>query len=280
MRPKGPQWRTTSRPRPTQLERQQCTKAAVIATEEPGAAPACRNLSGPGLHSPDSTARQKKLGFMQINNAIHVTLCQIPKTDLLGYKTSSKIEIKDFILKSHRFNSPMAANQRGSSIFTLLHAARADELVTNILSHLDHPRSLVICSEVCKHWRVLIWQDVPWRKFCDGLWKDKAHIPREYRAMRESGRSREAFAQSLLDGKRLAITADELVDTVFYFRFKRSAGSYWTDKDPFWTANQPMRVSFGRDGSVSGFRGTLWTRQVMRVRAVDYSGEYMSPGWQ
>ena len=216
---------------------------------------------------------------MQINNAIHVTLCQIPKTDLLGYKTSSKIEIKDFILKSHRFNSPMAANQRGSSIFTLLHAARADELVTNILSHLDHPRSLVICSEVCKHWRVLIWQDVPWRKFCDGLWKDKAHIPREYRAMRESGRSREAFAQSLLDGKRLAITADELVDTVFYFRFKRSAGSYWTDKDPFWTANQPMRISFGRDGSVSGFP---WDVLQMRWHFVDQaghpcegSGEYM-----
>ena len=98
-------------------------------------------------------------------------------------------------------------------------------------------------------------------------------------AFRESGLSREAFAQSLLDGKRLAITADELVDTVFYFRFKRSAGSYWTDKDPFWTANQPMRISFGRDGSVSGFP---WDVLQMRWHFVDQaghpcegSGEYM-----
>jgi hypothetical protein len=163
----------------------------------------------------------------------------------------------------------MAAKQRGARKFTLLDLARSDELVTNVFAQLQQHSKLVLCCKVCKNWNFLGKQDVLWRKLCHTLWLDKVYVPRDYRALCDSGQSREAYLMSAGDCKRTDITMDELVDLRSYFRFKRTAGKYWTDKDPFWAGDEPFRISFGRDGSVSGFP---WDTLQMKWHFVDQEG--------
>jgi hypothetical protein len=164
----------------------------------------------------------------------------------------------------------MALFLRGSNIFNLLHAHRADEFITTIFIQLDDHRWLVTCSHVSKLWNALARQDIVWRGLCIRLWSDKVVVPSNFRSLHDSDRSREAFVGSLLDSKRTAITVEELSSHRFYFRFKRVAGSYWTEKDPFWTHNQPMRISFSADGSVTGFP---WDALEMKWHFVDDAGK-------
>ena len=101
-------------------------------------------------------------------------------------------------------------------------------------------------------WDTLIRQDALWRKLCDGLWDLKSHVPQDSRIMYDSEQCRGAFTvSSSLQAD--SITTDELVNFTFSFRFKRTAGRYWTDKDPFWTENQPLCIKFLPNGSISGF---------------------------
>ena len=159
--------------------------------------------------------------------------------------------------------------KRGSKIFSLLHSARADELMSAILSDLGQHTLLVMCSKVCSSWNTLIKQDVVWQRYCDRLWEGKIYIPLRFSILYDAGRMRESFIQSLLDSTRTAITTDELDHLSFNFRFKRSAGSYWTDRDPFWIDNKPLCISFSRDGSVNGFP---WDILQIKWHFVDEAG--------
>ncbi len=169
----------------------------------------------------------------------------------------------------------MALGMRGTNIFNLLHAHRADEFITTIFIQLNDHRWVAVCSYVSKLWNALARQDIVWRDLCITLWSDKVVVPSNFRSLHNSERSKEAFIRSLLDSKRTAITVEELASFVFYFRFKRVAGNYWTEKDPFWNHNQPMRISFSADGSVTGFP---WDALEMKWHFVDDDGKACQHG--
>ena len=184
-----------------------------------------------------------------------------PKRSIF-FDTRSKIfEIKTF--------QPEMSEERGSRIFGLLQSDRAIETMSLVFMQLHDHRWLAVCSLVCKQWKTLTNQNIVWRDVCSCLWADKVYVPHEYRDLRDSGRSKDAFTGSVLDSKRTAISADELTTLDFDFRFKRSAGTYWTDRDPFWISNTPLRIKYSMDGSVSGFP---WDSLQMRWHFVDERG--------
>ena len=124
--------------------------------------------------------------------------------------------------------------------FKPVHAQGADEILPIIFMQLCSHRSLAVCAEVCKLWRKAANHDGVWQDLCIKLWADKAYVPSSFRSLLGTGRSKEAFIGSLHDSKRTSITEEELSSYRFYFRFKRVAGTYWTEKDPFWSQNEPI----------------------------------------
>jgi hypothetical protein len=159
---------------------------------------------------------------------------------------------------------------RMSRIFNLLQSHRADEIISIIFMQLCSHYRVLVCSEVCKLWRMIANQDSIWKDLCIRLWADKAIVPNSFRSLLDVCRSKEAFIGSLRDSKRTSITTEELSSYKFYFRFKRVAGHYWIEKDPFWSRNDPMRISFSRDGFVSGFP---WDTLQMKWHFVDEVGK-------
>jgi hypothetical protein len=145
----------------------------------------------------------------------------------------------------------------------------ADEILSTIFKHLGNHRFVMVCAEVCKPWRRIVNYDSIWKDLCVRLWTDKVVVPDSFRSLLNSGRSKEAYVGSLFDSKRVSITVEELSSCKFYFRFKRVAGSYWTEKDPFWTEDKPMSINFSTDGSVSGFP---WDALQFKWHFVDNDG--------
>jgi hypothetical protein len=158
----------------------------------------------------------------------------------------------------------------GARFFNLLHCHRADEIILIVFMHLGSHRRLLACAEVCKLWRIIANQDSIWKDLCIRLWADKAIVPDSFRALLDTGRSKDAYVGSLRDSTRTSITVEELTSYKFDFRFKQVAGRYWTEKDPFWIANKPMRISFSTDCSVSGFP---WDALQMKWHFVDDDGK-------
>ena len=158
---------------------------------------------------------------------------------------------------------------RENTIFNLLHDHRADEIMASIFIQLGDHRWIVACSNVSKWWNTLARVNVIWQGLCTRLWADKVAVHANYISLHGCGQSRKAFIGSLLDYKRISITTEELCSYRFYFRFKRVAGSYWTEKDPFWTHNDPLRISFSDQGCVTGFP---WDTLEMKWHFVDETG--------
>ena len=158
---------------------------------------------------------------------------------------------------------------RGSTIFSLLDSDNLRELITLVFMQLNNCRWIVICSKVCKKWKWAIDQNIIWRHLCEKLWADKVYVPLEYHSLHQSGRSKDAYIGSLLDSRRTTVSTDELTQMTFDFRFKRTAGSYWTEMDPFWISNKPLQIRFGHGNSVSGFP---WDTLRMKWHFVDPRG--------
>ena len=154
-------------------------------------------------------------------------------------------------------------------IFNLLHSHHADEIISAIFIQLNNHRGVLVCSEVCKLWRKIANQDSIWKDLFLRLWSDKVFVPNSVRSLLDTSRSKQAFIESLRDSKRSSITVEELTSINFYFRFKRVAGSYWTEKDPFWTTNEPLLIKFRSDGLVTGFP---WDGSQMKWHFVDSDG--------
>jgi hypothetical protein len=101
-------------------------------------------------------------------------------------------------------------------------------------------------------------QNWVWNDLCLRLWSDKVYVPDKYRMLLAHGKAREALKGSVLDSKRTRITWDEFLVQPFYFRFKQSAGSYFTDIDPFWQRNEALCMKFSQDGPVIGIPDVKW----------------------
>jgi hypothetical protein len=119
------------------------------------------------------------------------------------------------------------------------------------------------------------WCNNLWDELCKRVWAEKVYIPQVSRELRSSGQSRQAFALALRDSTRTAITLEELTSIEFSFRFKELAGKYWTDRDPYWQSNSPLRIRFTAEGLVEGFP---WGFLDMRWRFVDETGSTTATG--
>merc|ERR1711968_410031 len=53
------------------------------------------------------------------------------------------------------------------------------------------------------------------------------------------------------DRKRTVLTTEELLGIKWHFRFKKAAGRFWVDQDPYWQGRGPVDVRFCPDGSTT-----------------------------
>ncbi len=144
-------------------------------------------------------------------------------------------------------------NMVGTRFFELLHEDRREEVLSSIFAHVEDHRCIEACSAVCTIWRCVARQEDLWSAMCNRLWASKVYIPSKFEVLRATGHARKAFIGSFIDSKRTTMKLDEITSSSFRFRFKESAGSYWTDQDPFWQKQDPILVTFNADGSVAGF---------------------------
>ena len=142
--------------------------------------------------------------------------------------------------------------------FDLIRKCDAPELIVCIFAQLGDHISVNRCSQVCKLWNKLCQQENIWKTLCDNLWTSKVYIPEKFRALLLAGYAREAFKSSLLDSRRTSISMDEFSSCTFHFRFKLSAGRYWTGRDPFWNGENPICLRFGAGGHIHGYPEIKW----------------------
>ncbi|KAJ4803237.1 F-box domain containing protein [Rhynchospora pubera] len=132
------------------------------------------------------------------------------------------------------------------------------EILEKILNFLD-ARSVARCIAVSHGWQTVAISDRLWApRQCSELWADKAHIPR---CSQVRGISRlTAYSLSVMDGKRVRITREDLCDHVWEYRFKSTAPEYWRNLDPTWKlTGPPMRRYFHQDGTLTADPGdTVW----------------------
>jgi hypothetical protein len=128
----------------------------------------------------------------------------------------------------------------------------------NVFMEIADPAKLAQCERVCKNWNFVARHKAIWRKLCINTWWNKVHVPEKYRTLLRNGRPREALIGSLIDSRRTVITKEEISSMPFYFRFKKAAGPYWTERDPFWRRDKPLCICFSKDGQVVGFPEVQW----------------------
>jgi len=133
------------------------------------------------------------------------------------------------------------------------------DLLCKITSFLDPAGLLLQLGATNRFYHHFCRQNrAGWEALCQQEWKTKTHVLPA--ARRQLDRCR-AYREALLDARnRKWITPEELCydgnttattpGTIWSFRFKESAGTDWTNADP-WYRGQPCRkLAFFRDGSV------------------------------
>lgn len=133
-----------------------------------------------------------------------------------------------------------------------------DELSFNVFSFLN-VGALNTARSVSKGFNALASRDeAGWLSICESVWNRKAHVCWRAVHQKQSVGSMVAYRESCRDGSnRHEITPIELCfdpltgrGTVWYFRFKESAGSTWTSLDPWYSGLQARKMVFLRDGTV------------------------------
>lgn len=62
---------------------------------------------------------------------------------------------------------------------------------------------------------------------------------------------KDAYRHSLMDSRRTEFKdAEELCSLAFFFRFKKGAGNFWTDRDPSWNGGPAVVREFNTDGTI------------------------------
>lgn len=106
-------------------------------------------------------------------------------------------------------------------------------------------QELTRCCSVSKHFMELAEEDLLWEHLCEKLWCDNVVFSTRPELSRKY-----AYHISLVDSRRVHLTLDELMSTIFSFRFREGAGELWTSSDPWWQDSSARRVRFTRDGLV------------------------------
>jgi len=123
-----------------------------------------------------------------------------------------------------------------------------EDVFAVVLSLLD-VASLARSVAVSSKWKSVAESDIFWEKHCRELWKDKFTV--RTRSLHQIKPSIRAYCLSVEESRRIRITVDDLCSYSWNFWYKREAGNYWVNYDPYWRGLHPMRRYFHRDGYVS-----------------------------
>ena len=123
----------------------------------------------------------------------------------------------------------------------------------------DEHKMLALCGSVSKQWNHVSRLNCLSEDQCRKLWSNKVYVPERYRILLAQGKAQEALKGSVLDSQRTAITMEEFWGIPFFFRFKKAAGRYLMDLDPFWQNNRPLCINFRKDGPIDGLPALKWT---------------------
>jgi hypothetical protein len=125
-----------------------------------------------------------------------------------------------------------------------------DELLVTVASFLD-VQSLMSLHGVDRRRQDLLRLDAAgWNVHCEQLWRSKTMVSNLARALYLKNLCRLAYLVSFADSQRQEITATELCESTWSFRFKESAGDMWTAQDPWHVGGDARRLVFLPDGRV------------------------------
>jgi hypothetical protein len=147
---------------------------------------------------------------------------------------------------------------RGDRIFLLISSHHFEEIMLSIFSQVQYYRELALCEQTCQWWRKLARRERVWHAVRLRVWNDKSFIPFRSIHLSSSGMHKSGLKFSILDSRRIEITAEDLSSSDFYFRFKGAAGPYLTRVDPYWNGDKVPCIHFGRDGRVVDFPEVEW----------------------
>ena len=133
-----------------------------------------------------------------------------------------------------------------------------DEVVCRMFGFLNVES---LCSARCiskRLGRLASQDEAGWLDICVSTWQKKAHVCWRAIQLKESHGAMIAYKESCHDGRhRHEITPTELCfdpisgsGTVWYFRFKETAGPAWTSLDPWYAGLGARKMVFLRDGTV------------------------------
>jgi hypothetical protein len=139
------------------------------------------------------------------------------------------------------------------------------DLCERVFEHLD-AGALVRAGRVSRAWHSASESDALWRRMCARLWVTKVYVPERFTcpgANPAHRTARERYTASLADAKRVRITRDEVCELTWFFRFKSSAGRWWTLNDTYWQGFGARSLRFLPDGRISrngsSGDGLTWT---------------------
>ena len=133
---------------------------------------------------------------------------------------------------------------RRDRFFGLVQEHQSEEVLYNVFLQLYDVKTLLVSSQVNRFWRSIGSCQGLWKSACDLVWSDKVYVPIECKELYTKGQHRSALLLSIIDSRRVRMTVEELTSNPFYFRFKSSAGSFWTENDPYWNGKGAIQVGY------------------------------------
>eukprot|EP00505_MAST-04D_sp_SCG-Rhode-Island_P002423 Stramenopile-MAST_4_protein_2423 len=122
-------------------------------------------------------------------------------------------------------------------------------------------QELFVVSMVSREWNSAMRHDSTWSVRFQQLLSAMA-----YRSKRIGTFSTmSSYRFHLLDRKRTVLTNEELCEINWSFRFKKAAGRFWMDQDPYWQERGPMSVIFSPDGTTKSSHDGAPTREGMSI---------------
>jgi len=127
-----------------------------------------------------------------------------------------------------------------------------DDIIFHIF-RLVPPRQLLKCNLVSSHWHRAANLPDLWEEICHDRWKGKVYVPAASQS-NLTWKQKYLKAESDRQHSAATITATELTSFEWKFRFKRTAGTWFQETDPYWIhgkdESKMMRRRFIANGSI------------------------------
>ena len=124
----------------------------------------------------------------------------------------------------------------------------SSDLLLEALRHLT-PHQLNQASLVSKAWGHRV--SIRWSGLFREVWADKVcPVPAATSAYLSAGKVKLAVWSSLKLSQLCTLGTEEMTDGAWSFRFKKAAGKYWTQDDPYWRGGAAHTVKFNADSTV------------------------------